>query len=862
MNGPSCAFDERRNLMWSTDGLGRTAYAYDQSDRLTAATYPDGTCLGLRYDDVGRLVERRSPGGARESFVYDPAGRLTSARHPQGAVTGFVYDEAGRPVEARAPSCVTRYTYDGAGWPVQGEQTLAGTTSETKYAYDESGYLRGVHVPGFAPWVRYAYDDRRRLVSLGHDGAPDLIRISYDDDGVTLRCANGVTQRLLLDQRGQARRIRLTSSTGEDWLDLLYRSDPSGNVTAIGDERFTYDSRGRLVEHGPLLGSRSTYAYDAAGNRVARRPEGQPPIDYRYDEGGRLARAVRADDAITRYAYGGEGQLAARSDGRGNWAYQYDGAGRLARVTRNRELVAEYVSDHTGRLVFKRRGAFTVAIHRDPWGSRIAETDSDGETRVFVGPAGQPMVVLVIRDGHVATWFLHADHLGSVRAVTDERGKLVARFDFDPFGQLEITPEAIGREGVGPWARVFAGHPYDDDLGFYAAGVRWYDPEIGRFTTADSYTFAADDARLLWLSAAPAERQALRAARLRAWQHQTARRNRYAYALNNPLTYVDRDGHNGGLYFLYVILGIFWALPYTVAGFLIFEVILNWLTFAFAWSGDHSLKGESSDRLGAWALWSIGGLSGKMVIGGGAFTLGNFVIANGPFFNNLNTTTKNFGIPTHLSEFDPFSPASATLLTAQQSAVEHELRHTNQYGWWGPFMMPWVLIFYLIVAFVVLSIRTARRRQSFTEFWGTFLRDLTDKWWKVAIEGVAVLLLPGSYWWDYIVRGGYGNSWFEQDAAQNSGFSNLINVRAAASRDNVAPGGTVTVTVISDPSNVPAATLAVTTNASGAPAPIALSISPVSNLKAFRYTAGPNKGIDKLTAQAGGDSFTLDIKVQ
>ena len=70
--------------------------------------------------------------------------------------------------------------------------------------------------------------------------------------------------------------------------------------------------------------------------------------------------------------------------------------------------------------------------------------------------------------------------LGSIRAVTDSAGQVVARFDYEPFGLLieESSPASAGGER-------YTGKPLDAELGLYYFGARYYDPGLGRFITAD-----------------------------------------------------------------------------------------------------------------------------------------------------------------------------------------------------------------------------------------------------------------------------------------------------------------------------------------------------------------------------------------
>ena len=99
------------------------------------------------------------------------------------------------------------------------------------------------------------------------------------------------------------------------------------------------------------------------------------------------------------------------------------------------------------------------------------------------------------------TYFLHADMVGSIRAITDSAGEVVARFEYEPFGLLTIStgPMAAG-------AHRFTGKPEDSASELYYFGARYYDPEVGRFTSRDP-----------------------------ALQGM----NWYVHCLNNPLRYID-----------------------------------------------------------------------------------------------------------------------------------------------------------------------------------------------------------------------------------------------------------------------------------------------------------------------------------
>jgi RHS repeat-associated protein len=108
-------------------------------------------------------------------------------------------------------------------------------------------------------------------------------------------------------------------------------------------------------------------------------------------------------------------------------------------------------------------------------------------------------------------YYYHTDAVGSVRMITDSNGQEVVRYDYLPFGQVWGSP-ALDH-------RMFTGEEHDGESGLDYLGARSYAGMFGRFTTPDDSSYMD-----------PANPQSL---------------NRYAYAYNNPLRWVDPTGHAG-----------------------------------------------------------------------------------------------------------------------------------------------------------------------------------------------------------------------------------------------------------------------------------------------------------------------------
>ena len=153
-----------------------------------------------------------------------------------------------------------------------------------------------------------------------------------------------------------------------------------------------------------------------------------------------------------------------------------------------------------------------------------------------------------VRNGQV--FYLHNDHLGSARAMSDSSGHVLVFTHTRPFGQPypavytsePSDPTDPGDPGVDP---VEPGDPHEsmsmglmgatpggtdqpsptdylftgkelDDTGLYYFAARYYDPSVGRFVTEDIWQGRMAD---------------------------PATQNRYVYVTNNPLRYVDPTGH-------------------------------------------------------------------------------------------------------------------------------------------------------------------------------------------------------------------------------------------------------------------------------------------------------------------------------
>jgi RHS repeat-associated protein len=107
------------------------------------------------------------------------------------------------------------------------------------------------------------------------------------------------------------------------------------------------------------------------------------------------------------------------------------------------------------------------------------------------GSSGVPHTTYFMRDpegtllGHReragASHYYLLDGLGSVIAVTDQNGALVASSDYEPYGEVSGT---TGQAGITPFG--FASGYLDEAIGWTKFGTRYYEPsEMMRWTQVD-----------------------------------------------------------------------------------------------------------------------------------------------------------------------------------------------------------------------------------------------------------------------------------------------------------------------------------------------------------------------------------------
>ena len=124
--------------------------------------------------------------------------------------------------------------------------------------------------------------------------------------------------------------------------------------------------------------------------------------------------------------------------------------------------------------------------------------------------------------GGTATYYNHPDHLTGSNVVSNEQGSVEQLLDYYPFGGIRLD-EKIGSFDE---QRKFTGQEFDEDTNLHYYVQRYYNQDVGRFTSQDP----------VFLAIGTGDKRA----KVALTNPQSL--NSYSYVVNSPLKYVDEEG--------------------------------------------------------------------------------------------------------------------------------------------------------------------------------------------------------------------------------------------------------------------------------------------------------------------------------
>ncbi|CAD0261634.1 type IV secretion protein Rhs [Pseudomonas veronii] len=465
---------DRLTQQQDLDGSARR-YTYDVLDNLTAVEYVPLNDVSsivhrLERDAVGRLLAKVTDDG-RTEYAYDPLDQLT-------AVTFTGNDET---TQALA------FAYDPLGQLLT-EQSAAGSLN---HHYDELGNLIQTQLPD-GRWLNRLYYGSGHLHQINLDGQ---VISDFERDRLhreVLRTQGQLSTRSEYDRSGRLRQ-RKRSPTGQPWQlppthQKNFEYDPADNLIGRREgsqhQLLHYDATARIIaSQDNVKGQRETFAYDAAANL----------LDGPQVRGG----WVRHNKLLTyqdkRYRYDGFGRLIEkRSAARGLQRFAYDAEHRLIEVRsqkNGRETLVNMTYDPLGRRITKTehdsRG-YALGETRFTWdGLRLLQEHRHSQTSLYLyeDDGYTPLARIDGVGEHQSVRYYHNDLNGLPEQLTEADGETVWRATYRVWGNTaeEVRePYYIEEQNL-----RFQGQYLDRETGLHYNTFRFYDPDIGRFTTPD-----------------------------------------------------------------------------------------------------------------------------------------------------------------------------------------------------------------------------------------------------------------------------------------------------------------------------------------------------------------------------------------
>ena len=538
-----------------TDNIRETKYEYDGKNRLSAFTDPEGRRETYTYDINSNLTKTVDKNGNTQKNTYDYQNRLTEAiakekktgKETKHAYTYNAYGDV-------ATQDDTSFAYEDASGQVTKETTKLTKNQDVvkSYAYDSAGNKSAFAVKvgnDTKLSLKYAYDGESKLTGVTDEKGSEVAGYVYDTDGNLAKrtvSGNGMTTTYTYDYQNRLLTMKNQTDSGvisEYKSEYLLNGQKSKEDSDIVDKEgkkttktatYTYDLLGRITREMKTGSEDISYTYDSNNNRKEMKT-GNKVTAYKYNKNDELLRTDTLntdteEDSVVIYKNDKNGNQLATvnrydipSEKKDNTYIDIDvtlGDNRL-----NENVVNHYnaLNQLTQTLTKNSKVSFTY----DAEGLRTSKT-VNGEKTVFVWD-GDQLVMELSESGKVQKRYIHGNDLvyadkgtdtekqyyvtdlhGNVVQLTDENGKVIKTYGYDSFGN-EVKPDS---KDENPFR--YCGEYYDKETEEIYLRARYYQPNVGRFLTRDTYTGEEDEPESLHL---------------------------YAYCGNDGVNMVDPSGH-------------------------------------------------------------------------------------------------------------------------------------------------------------------------------------------------------------------------------------------------------------------------------------------------------------------------------
>lgn len=562
-------FSTRITKINTKNSLGQTIKVSDPAGDIDYTYYPTGllhttNALGqittLTYDAAGNKATMTEPNSGTYRYKFSAFGELLEQTDAKGNITKIQYDGLGRPKTKNLNNDITTYKYnsatgtDGFGLikEVRGHNGIYYT-----YQYDQLNRLEKETklIDGNSYTSSLEYDSYSRVKTYTYPSDYKIDYLYTPETGIFYKVEDHQTGNMLyetgeINQRGQLMNYFLGNglettknydfvsgfveriTTGEV-QNLAYRWDNrTGNLLQRYDfslekglaETFTYDDllKSRLATWQVNTEMKYMAGYKNNGNITYK-----SDITWPVEESILYGTPQDKPNAIQKVMLPTTEYLNHASQ---KHQISYNGFNKLESILQTHEIPGGpiynldifYGPDNLRRKT-ELRGLFGKIVETKYFISTNyeVEIDVEGNKRQlhYLSASDGTFAIYEWQDSNKKMYYIHKDHLGSYETITDEEGRVVEKLSFDPWGRRR-NPDTWSYENIPTnnlFDRGFTNHEHLDIFGLINMNGRVYDAWVGSFLSPDP------------ILQAPANSQNY---------------NRYTYAMNNPLKYIDPSGYD------------------------------------------------------------------------------------------------------------------------------------------------------------------------------------------------------------------------------------------------------------------------------------------------------------------------------
>lgn len=543
----SKTYNAAGRVFYTNDNGGQLNFTYAGWGYQTSVKIGGATLVSSVYDAYGRQTSLTDKNAGTIKYEYDALGRITKQTDAKGNVSTLVYDAFGRVTSQTGPVGTTTYEYYkdlGTGKCNDNITKITGFAGDvTSYEYDNLGrrVSESVIVDGLTFTKTMAYDSYGNLIKTTYPSGV-IINDTYDKNGILTKTTMGsgtpttLFTATAMNSKGVYTRYSYGNGKASTITYDLVKGTPTRYFTAaVQDLNLNFDGQtGNLLSRNDaIIGHTETFTYDNLNRLTSAKVDGVTQFNMTYD------------------AIGGAslGNIKSKSD-IGNYTYKTDKINAIAYITSIAGgqtppgVISQNQQDITYTPFLKAatlsESGYVLSYTYGQDQQRIKGVLNQGaneiETKYYLGAferqkkggitrdihyinAGNGLCAIIVKEGATITpYFVYSDHLGSILAITNNAGTIVAQQNFDAWGRNRnpATWTYTSVPTVPDWLyRGFTGHEHLPQFALINMNGRMYDPATGRMISPDNYVQS------------PYYSQSF---------------NRYTYCFNNPLKFIDPTG--------------------------------------------------------------------------------------------------------------------------------------------------------------------------------------------------------------------------------------------------------------------------------------------------------------------------------